>query len=88
MSLIATKPIEPTTPPRVAPLPGFQLYFAGSLNKVFEEDLKRKGANRLASQLLDRNVIMVGLQEETKGCAEGICSLTLELFQRILVTPR
>ena len=63
MSLIATKPVKPTTPPRVAPLPGFQLYFAGSLNKVFEEDLKRKGANRLASQLLDRNVI--------DGCIAG-----------------
>ena len=71
MSLIATKPVKPTTPPRVAPLPGFQLYFAGSLNKVFEEDLKRKGANRLASQLLDRNVIDGWIAGRNEGLCRG-----------------
>lgn len=49
---------------------GFQLYFAGSLNKVFEEDLKNKGANRLASQLLDRNVI----EGWRAGRQEGRCA--------------
>lgn len=71
MSLIATRPTKPTTPPRVAPLPGFQLYFAGSLNKVFEEDLKRKGANRLASQLLDRNVIDGWIAGRNEGLCRG-----------------
>jgi len=36
---------------------GFELYFAGSLNKDTEQYLKEAGCNRLASQLNDKNVI-------------------------------
>lgn len=50
---------------------GFNLYFAGSLNKVFEEDLKDKGANRLASQLLDRNVIEGWIAGRGEGRCKG-----------------
>lgn len=50
---------------------GFQLYFAGSLNKVFEEDLKNKGANRLASQLLDRAVIDGWIAGRHEGRCKG-----------------
>lgn len=50
---------------------GFQLYFAGSLNKVFEEDLKNKGAHRLASQLLDKAVIEGWIAGRDEGRCKG-----------------
>lgn len=70
MSLIKI-PKKQAAPPQVGPLPGFQLYFAGSLNKVFEEDLKNKRANRLASQLLDRNVIEGWIAGRQEGRCQG-----------------
>lgn len=59
---IASEPKQPE---------GFQLYFAGSLNKVFEEDLKNKGAHRLASQLLDRAVIEGWISGRNEGRCKG-----------------
>lgn len=50
---------------------GFNLYFAGSLNKVFEEDLKDKGAHRLASQLLDKAVIDGWISGRDAGRCKG-----------------
>lgn len=50
---------------------GFQLYFAGSLNKAFEEDLKDKGAHRLASQLLDRQAISGWIEGRNEGRCKG-----------------
>ena len=50
---------------------GFTLYFAGSLNKVFEEDLKDKGAHRLASQLLDKAVIEGWMSGRDAGRCKG-----------------
>lgn len=50
---------------------GFNLYFAGSLNKVFEEDLKDKGAHRLASQLLDKAVIEGWMEGRDAGRCKG-----------------
>lgn len=50
---------------------GFNLYFAGSLNKVFEEDLKDKGAHRLASQLLDKAVIEGWMSGRDAGRCKG-----------------
>lgn len=50
---------------------GFQLYFAGALNPVFEEDLKNKGANRLASQLLDKNAIKGWIEGRDEGRCKG-----------------
>ena len=59
------KAVFGTKPP---PSPGFELYFAGSLNKTAEAYLRSNGANRLASQLLDRNVISgwIGNRVENK----------------------
>lgn len=37
---------------------GFDLYFAGARNKIADDYLLKKGANRLQSQLLDRNNIL------------------------------
>lgn len=65
ISVKHTKPAEGAEPR------GFQLYFAGSLNRVFEEDLKNKGANRLASQLLDRNVINGWIAGRGEGRCKG-----------------
>lgn len=72
MSLLQKfEPVKADTGPRIHPLPGFQLYFAGSLNKVFEDDLKKKRANRLASQLLDRNVIDGWISGRDEGLCKG-----------------
>lgn len=69
MGLVLVKK-TPSAPEAKEP-EGFQLYFAGSLNKVFEEDLKNKGANRLASQLLDRNVIEGWIAGRGEGRCKG-----------------
>lgn len=50
---------------------GFQLYFAGSQNKLAEKYLRRNGANRLASQLLDRNVISGWIESRERGEGRG-----------------
>lgn len=52
-------------------LPGFQLYFAGSQNKVAEAYLRKSGANRLASQLLDRIVINGWIEARKSGQSKG-----------------
>lgn len=69
MGLISVK--KQTAAPEILEPQGFQLYFAGSLNKVFEEDLKNKGANRLASQLLDRPVIEGWIAGRDEGRCKG-----------------
>lgn len=69
MGLISVK--KQVTIPEIREPEGFQLYFAGSLNKVFEEDLKNKGANRLASQLLDRAVIEGWIAGRDEGRCKG-----------------
>lgn len=50
---------------------GFQLYFAGSQNKLAEVYLRQHGANRLASQLIDRNVIAGWIESRTRGEGTG-----------------
>lgn len=50
---------------------GFQLYFAGSQNKMAEEFLKTSGCNRLTSQLLDRTVIRNWIASREAGMATG-----------------
>lgn len=50
---------------------GFQLYFAGSQNKMAEAYLRKSGANRLASQLLDRNVIAGWIEGRSRGECQG-----------------
>lgn len=57
--------------PEIKEPEGFNLFFAGSLNKVFEEDLKNKGAHRLASQLLDRQVITGWVAGRDEGRCKG-----------------
>lgn len=57
--------------PVVRPNDGFQLYFAGSQNKLAEDYLHKHGANRLASQLLDRNVISSWIEGRTRGECRG-----------------
>ena len=49
----------------------FDLFFAGSLNKVAEEYLRTHNANRLASQLLDRNVISGWIDAKHRGDSCG-----------------
>lgn len=49
----------------------FQLYFAGSQNKLAEEYLRKSGANRLASQLIDRVVISGWIESRTRGQGSG-----------------
>lgn len=50
---------------------GFDLYFAGSQNKMAEQFLKDSGCNRLASQLLDRTVIKSWTNDKKEGKALG-----------------
>lgn len=50
---------------------GFDLYFAGSLNKTTEQYLKETGCHRLASQLNDRNVIKGWIESVKEGEATG-----------------
>jgi len=52
-------------------LKGFQLYFAGSQNRVAEAYLRKSGANRLASQLLDRPVIKGWIEGRSRGECKG-----------------
>ena len=75
MGLITVKK-QPKLPEVKVP-EGFQLYFAGSLNKVFEEDLKNKGAHRLASQLLDRAVIDGWMAGRDEGRCKGQYQATI-----------
>jgi hypothetical protein len=67
MSLIATTRRSVTTEQKETS--GFQIYFAGSQNKIAEAYLRANGANRLASQLLDQIVIKGWIG----GRAEGLC---------------
>ena len=73
MGLIkTTKPSEVSVEKREGKEPqGFQLYFAGSQNKVAERYLREHGANRLASQLLDRIVIQGWIGARVDGHAKG-----------------
>lgn len=50
---------------------GFDLYFAGSQNKLAEEFLRKNGNNRLASQLLDRIVIKGWIESRQEGHGKG-----------------
>lgn len=50
---------------------GFQLYYAGSQNKTAEQYLLDSGCNRLASQLLDRNVIGRWVETKASGVQTG-----------------
>ena len=50
---------------------GFDLYFAGSQNKLAEAFLRINGNHRLASQLLDRNVIQGWIDSRQEGKAKG-----------------
>lgn len=50
---------------------GFQLYFAGSLNKTADGFMRANGANRLASQLLDRSVISGWISSREEGLGKG-----------------
>ena len=50
---------------------GFQLFFAGSQNKLAEQYLKVNGCNRLASQLVDRNVIAGWIYSRLDGISKG-----------------
>lgn len=58
------------TPEGVEP-EGFNIYFAGSQNKLAEQYLKQHGANRLASQLLDRDVIEGWIESSKQNHAKG-----------------
>lgn len=49
----------------------FDLYFAGSQNKISEEYLKTSGCHRLASQLIDRKIITDWIQSVKDGIATG-----------------
>lgn len=72
MSLIKSASI--ITPAEKVQIPvdfKFQLYFAGSQNKLAEEYLRKSGANRLASQLIDRNVISGWIESRTRGQSRG-----------------
>lgn len=70
-SLLKPRAHDPAPKPQYREPEGFNLYFAGSLNKIFEEDLKNKGANRLASQLLDRVVIDGWIAGRGEGRCKG-----------------
>lgn len=50
---------------------GFDLYFAGSQNKLAEVYLRANGCNRLASQLIDRIVITNWIEARKEGAATG-----------------
>ena len=50
---------------------GFDLYFAGSQNKLAEAYLQANGCNRLASQLIDRIVIKNWIEARSDGGAKG-----------------
>lgn len=54
------------------PLPGFQLYFAGSQSKTAEAYLLKAGANRLSSQLLDRGVVQHWINCRSEGLTTGL----------------
>lgn len=72
MSLIKSASI--VTPKEEVQIPldfKFQLYFAGSQNKLAEEYLRKSGANRLASQLIDRNVIAGWIEGRARGLCKG-----------------
>lgn len=49
----------------------FDLYFAGNQNRMAELRLRETGCNRLASQLLDRNVIRGWIDSRQEGLAQG-----------------
>lgn len=59
------------TPIDIKPNEGFQLYFAGSQNKMAEVYLRQHAANRLASQLIDRNVISGWIDSRSRGEGKG-----------------
>lgn len=50
---------------------GFELYFAGGKNVQLEWFLQERGCHRLASQLLDRNVISDWIYGRSKGLCKG-----------------
>lgn len=71
MGLLKSTTSEPPVKSEVKCRPGFQLYFAGSQNKMAEAYLRKSGANRLASQLLDRNVIAGWIEGRSRGECQG-----------------
>lgn len=71
MGLLKSTTLEPLVKSEVKCRQGFQLYFAGSQNKMAEAYLRKSGANRLASQLLDRNVIAGWIEGRSRGECQG-----------------
>lgn len=72
MSLVSIrKQEEELKPSRFQSPKGFLLFFAGAMNSQFEVDLQDKGANRLCSQLLDRNAISCWREGRTRGTCKG-----------------
>lgn len=72
MSLITSKQTSPKVEKGANPSPfKFQLYFAGSQNKLAEQYLRESGANRLASQLIDRVVISGWIESRAQGLSKG-----------------
>lgn len=71
MGLLKSTTSEPPVKSEVKCRKGFQLYFAGSQNKMAEAYLRKSGANRLASQLLDRNVIAGWIEGRSRGECQG-----------------
>ena len=72
MGLLSKSAMTPTPAKTVVQCnEGFQLYFAGSQNKLAEVYLRQNGANRLASQLIDRNVIAGWIDSRTRGEGRG-----------------
>ena len=71
MGLLKSTTSEPSVKSEVKCRQGFQLYFAGSQNKMAEAYLRKSGANRLASQLLDRNVIAGWIEGRSRGECQG-----------------
>lgn len=72
MSLFSIKKMEEEfLKPRYEQPKGFLLFFAGAMNPQFEVDLQDKGANRLCSQLLDRNAITAWQEGRKRGTCKG-----------------
>ena len=72
MSLFSIKKMEEEfLKPRYEEPKGFLLFFAGAMNPQFEVDLQDKGANRLCSQLLDRNAITAWQEGRKRGTCKG-----------------
>jgi hypothetical protein len=56
---------------KALPHEGFNLYFAGSSSRCSHSHLTKCGCNRLHSQLLDRKLIDIWMEDQNKGNALG-----------------